>query len=145
MAETKKKIVKKKRATKNQFKKGVGGNPFGRPKMTDTEKELSIKTRTQFRTMLSKYMVTDKKKLKALVKRNDIPAIDAMIIKSLVKTFEGGDQNQINWFLNHVMGKEKEVTNIKLETNDTTNLLNVKKMSKEELLALKQIQENQTE
>lgn len=141
---TKKKVVKKKTTAKkpnpNLFKKGhTKSKGYGRPKLTEEQKELAFKTRADFQAMLTKYMITDRKELKALVKRNDIPAIDAMVIKSLVNTLESGDQSSINWFLNHTLGKEKEVSHINLTGNMSTTAVDVKNLSKAELLAIKKI------
>ena len=145
MAITKKKVTKKKtttkRVTKNQFTKGHDKSKgFGRPAMTDAQKELSLKTRTQFKTMLNKYMVTDLADLKKLLKKTKVPAIDAMIIKSLVRAIESGDQSQINWFLNHSLGKEKETSHINF--SGSIDSMNPKDYSKEELLAMKAIHES---
>jgi len=135
-----KKVTKKKtkrKLTGHVFKKGnkesVG---IGRPKMTEEEKELSLKTRTDFKVMLDKYMITEPKQLTKLLKSKTIPAIDAMIIRSLLNAINSGDSTQINWFLNHSLGKEKETSNVHI-TGSMENSIDVKKLSKEELLALK--------
>lgn len=139
MAKVIKKKVTTKRATKNQFKKkNTKSKGFGRPTMTDAEKELSLQTRTQFKTMLNKYMITSKADLSKMYRAKDTPAIDKMLIKSMLKAIESGDQSQINWFLNHSLGKEKETTNMHI-TGSMENSIDVKKLSKEELLALKEL------
>ncbi len=143
----KKKVTKKKtttkRVTKNQFKKGHSKSKgFGRPPMTDAEKELSLKNRTEWKALLNKYIVTSEKELKALVRRTDLPAIDAMVVRSLVNTISSGDQSGMNWFLNHAMGKEKETSHINLTGGmENTNSINLKNLSKEELVALKAMAE----
>lgn len=112
--------------------------------MTEEEKALSLKTRTQFKTILNKYLILPKKELRAMARKADIPALDAMLIKSLIKTFESGDQTQINWFLNHVLGKEKESTNINLTgsmENTNTSKVDPSNLTKEQLLLLKEIAE----
>lgn len=138
MAEHKKKPKKK---TKNQFKKGVSGNPFGRPTMSDAEKDLSLKTRHQFKMILNKYMITDEKDLKKLYKSSNLPVLDGMIIKSLLNTFESGDQAQMNWFLNHTLGKEKETKHINFTGVVDTTTMNAKDYTKEELLSMQAIHE----
>lgn len=140
MSTTKKKVAKKKKITKNQFKKGKSGNPFGRPKMSEAEKELSLKTRTQFKNILNKYMISSEKELEKLYRDKSLPAIDGMIIKSMLNAFRSGDQTQINWFLNHSLGKEKETTNINL--SGSVDSMNPKDFTKEELLAMKAIHES---
>lgn len=135
--------AKPKRKTKNQFKKGhklsVG---YGRPKLTEAERELSLKNRTEFKKILNKYMIQSVKQLRELYDRKDLPAIDGMLIKAIVRAFENGDQTQINWFIDHTMGKEKETTNINLNGSmENKNTIDLKSLSKEELLALKSIAE----
>lgn len=135
--------TKKKKLTGHQFKAGhkksVG---FGRPAMTEAEKELSLKTRTQFKTIINKYMITKKSELRKIYNAADTPALDCMIIKSILKALDSGDQSQINWFANHVLGKEKETTNINLTGSmENTSSIDVKNLSTEELLMLKELAE----
>ena len=139
---TKKKTVKKaKRKTKNQFQKGnTKSKGYGRPPMTDAEKELSLKTRTELKSMIQKYLVQSFEDLKELSRSEKVPAIDAMLVQSLVNAINSGDQTKIDCFLNHAMGKEREVTNLHL-SGGTTDSINVKNLSKKELLALKEIAE----
>lgn len=141
MTTAKKKTTKRK--TKNQFQKGnTKGKGFGRPAMTEAEKELSLKTRTQFKSILSKYMISSQSDLEKLYLDKTLPAIDGMVIKSMLNAFRSGDQSQINWFLNHALGKEKETTNIKLSGSmENTSSIDLKKLTKEELLSLKAIAE----
>ena len=142
----KKKVTKKKtkkKLTGHQFKKGhkesVG---FGRPKMTEAEKELSLKSRTQFKTIINKYMIQDKKELMKIYRGAKTPALDCMIIKSILKSLETGDQSSINWFANHILGKEKETTHLELSGGvESTTGIDLKNLSKEQLVALKEIAE----
>jgi len=143
MTTKKKSTTKKRKLTGHQFKKGnkdaVG---FGRPKMTEAEKELSLKTRTQFKGIINKYMIQSKKDLLKIYRAANTPALDAMIIKSIIRTLETGDQSHINWFANHVLGKEKETSHIALTGSmNTTSAIDLKNLSTEDLLALKTIAE----
>ncbi len=126
-----------------QFKKGhTKSKGFGRPKMTDEEKALSLKTRTQFKNILNRYITLPKAELNKLYRAANTPALDKMVIKSILKSMEGGDQVQINWFVNHILGKEREQTNINLTGSmENTNSIDLKKLSKEELLSLKAMAE----
>ena len=75
-----------------------------------------------------------------MLRLQKIPAIDGMIIRSIVKSYESGDQSAINWFLNHSMGKPKETTNINLSgCVENTTAIDLKSLSAEELVALKAI------
>lgn len=132
-----------KKNIKNQFKKGntksVG---FGRPALTEKEKELSLRTRTQFKNILNKYMLLNVSELKKLLKRKTIPALDLMVLQAIKNTIDSGETQKIDWCLDHVLGKTKDETHISLRgTVDNTNSIDLKKLSKEELLALKVISE----
>ena len=140
-------MTAKKPCKKNQFQKGntksVG---YGRPRMTEAQKELSITTRTKFKEMLNKYMVSEKSELEELLKRKDIIAIDCMVIQSLVNALNSGNQVEINWFLNHTLGKEKETTHVHMSGGlDNTNAIDIGTLSKEDALFLKGLNEKNRE
>jgi hypothetical protein len=133
-------MAKKKRATKNQFQKGKSGNPYGRPAMTPEEKALSLKSRTQLKNVLNKFLHQPKAELSKLLKNANTPVLDKMIIKSMINTMESGDQSKIDWFLNHVLGRQKELTQ-KVEFSgqiDSTSV-DINKLSKADLLTLREI------
>jgi len=132
----KNKAARKKVQFKKGNKKAVG---FGRPKLTEAEKELTLKTRTQFRNILNKYMITDQKELEKLYKSKNLPVLDGMVIKSLLNAFRTGDQTQMNWFLNHSLGKEKETSHIKFSGSIESSEMIPKEFTKEELLTMKAI------
>lgn len=132
---------KTKRKTKNQFKKGhkksVG---FGRPKMSKEEKALAIQTRTEWKKILNRYLTLSKEELKEIKKDPKLPILDSMVITSLMNTDSEGTQSRIDWFLNHVLGKEIEESTLNLNANvDTTTTIDLSKLSKEELLNLEKI------
>ena len=143
MTTTKKKATKRK--TKNQFTKGnTASKGFGRPKMTEEEKELSLQTRTQFKNIINKYMIHNKAELRKIYRAAKTPALDCMIIKSILNALEKGDQSMINWFANHVLGKEKEVAHVHLSGGTENNTsINVNDLTKEELLAIKEMHNKQ--
>lgn len=145
MATTKKVTKKKtkKKLTGHQFKKGhkesVG---FGRPPMTEAEKELSLQTRTQFKNIINKYMIHNKAELRKIYRSAKTPALDCMIIKSILNALEKGDQTMINWFANHVLGKEKETTHIHHTGQmENTSSIDLKNLDTEDLLKLKELAE----
>lgn len=108
---TKKKVTKKApgRNKKGQFEKGhkfsVGK---GRPKMSAEQKALALTTRTQFKTVMSKYLTMTKDQVESMLKDPDLPAIDIMILKSIQTNINAPGQNQIDWFANHIYGKLAE-------------------------------------
>lgn len=134
---------KKRKLTGHIFQKGhresVG---FGRPPMSAEERELSLKTRTQFKNMINKYMLLNITDLKKLLKRKTIPVIDLMLLQTIKNSVDDGDSVKIDWFMNHVLGKEKETTHIDLRGSvENTNAVDVRNLSKEDLLKLKEISE----
>lgn len=134
-------MAKKKRATKNQFEKGnQKAKGYGRPAMTPEEKALSLKSRTQLKNVLNKFLHQPRKELTKLLKNANTPVLDKMIIKSMINTMESGDQSKIDWFLNHVLGRQKELTQ-KVEFSgqiDSTSV-DINKLSKADLLTLREI------
>lgn len=132
-----------KRKTKNQFKVGNKSSVgYGRTPMTEEEKSLSLKNRTQLKNIINKYMISTKAELKALSIAKKTPMLDRMLLKSLINAEKSGNQQQIDWFINHTVGKEKDETNIRLSgAIESTTSFNLKKMSKEDLLLLKEISE----
>lgn len=131
-------MTKKKKVTKNQFKKGnQASKGFGRPPLTDEEKALQLKNRTEWRALLDRYMIKDLKELKALKKKGELVAIDAMVVQSIINAVESGNTQNINWHLDHSLGKPKEVTNIKVTGN--VESMKAGDYTKEELLSMKQI------
>ena len=139
---TKKKITKK-RATKNQFTAGhTRSKGFGRPALTPEEKELSLRTRTQFRGIINRYMLMSNAELAKIYKARNTPALDGMIVKAIQNARKSGDTTNINWLANHILGKEKESTNINLNSNiENTDMVDIKNMSNEDLIAMKEIRE----
>ena len=136
--------VKKKKATKNQFTKGhTKSKGYGRPALTPEQKELRLKTRTDWKNLIDKYMVQSIADLRKLYKSSNLPAIDGMTIKAIINAHESGDSAGINFFLNHALGKPKEVTNIKVTGNVET--MKAGEYTKEELLAMKEIHDKKKE
>jgi len=143
MAKVVKKSKAKKKVVKNTFKNGnQDSKGYGRPKMSDAEKELSLKTRTQFKAILDRYLILDLKEVRKLLKAKTIPMIDLMVLQSIKNSYESGNQSQIDWLLNHSLGKPKEETTINLKTHhDNIEPINVNDLTKEELLQIQKIHE----
>ena len=140
----KKKTTKKKRKlTGHQFQKGnkesVG---IGRPKMTEEQRAFSLKTRTQFKLLLSKYSSLTLKEIEKEIEKKTLPVLDIAVLRHLKEMATSGSMDRVDWTANHILGKEKETTNINLTGGlENTDMIDVKKLSKEELLALKEISE----
>lgn len=144
MVEKKKK--KAKRKNPNPKSKMVKGNTLsvghGRPKMTEQEKALSLSNRTQFKILINKYMGWSKEKIAESLSDSKLPIIDIAVLRCLKEAAESGSMERIDWAVNHVLGKEKEKTHLHVSGNvDNTSTIDLKKLSKPELLALKAMAE----
>jgi len=129
-----------KKLAPNQFKKGnkaaVG---HGRPPMSPEQKALALTTRTQFKNLLCQYMTLTKKEITALLK-TDLPVIDIAVLRHLKEMHTTGSMDRIDWTSDHVMGKPQQTTNINLNNGASdTNLVDLKKLPKEKLVALSAI------
>lgn len=138
--EPKKKI---RRSPATEFKKGhkksVG---FGRPPMTPEQRAMAFKNRTDFKIAINKYMSCTLADLRKLKKSAKVTAFDKGIIQSLIDISNSGNQEKLIWFINQIHGKEKEVSHIELSGSTTnTTEIDLKKLTAEELLALKAIAE----
>lgn len=128
---------------KNQVGKGnklaVG---HGRPKMTEHEKEMSLKSRTQFKNMLNKYSGWTLAEIKVALEEKALPIFDMAMLKHLELMMEDGDAARADWTLNHIFGKEKEIKHVHMTGGlENTNPINLKDLSVAELKALKKMQE----
>jgi len=136
-----KKITKKKQPTKKNATSFKAGNKssvgHGRPKMSATQKELSITTRTKFKTILQEYSALTLEQIKKHLDDQKLPVIDLAVLRNLEYAVEAGSMDRIDWTLNHMLGKQKEEQNINLRgTVESTSKLDIDSHSKEELLVL---------
>jgi hypothetical protein len=152
MAATKKKVTRKGKPRgnpnpKNQFQKGNTISKLGgRPTLTPEQKALRLTTRTQFKTLLAEYSALTLDEIRELIKEAKLPIIDMAVLKHLQESFTNGSMERIDWTTNHIMGKPKETTNLHLSGGvQSSDAIDVKKLSKEDLLALKEIHERSKE
>lgn len=136
---------KAKKQKLSYFKKGnKKAQGHGRPKLTKEQKELSLKNRTDFKNILNKYMQLDASQIEELLHERKLPAIDMMVLRNLLNTINSGDPTKVDWALNHIVGKEKETTNINLTGGmQNTSSVDVNSLTKEQAIALKDIVKNQ--
>lgn len=136
-----KKIVRKNLFTKGH-KLSVG---HGRPPMTELEKARALTTRTQLKIVMTKYASWTEAELDAALEARTLPIIDIAILTTIRNATGTGSQAQIDWVLDHIMGKPAEEKNINLRGGlDNTSKIDLKKLNKEQLLQLqKMIEESE--
>lgn len=136
-----KKAKTKKKATGKPFKKGnAAAKGYGRPKMTDEQKALALTTRTQFKMLLSQYSALTFAEVKKHLKEKKLPAIDMAVLKHMEQMIDAGSMDRVDWTANHIMGKPKEISHVKVE-GGLQNTIDLKKLSKEDLIAYKALVE----
>lgn len=102
---------KPKKQTETKEAKGLKTHSYklrttNKPKLSKKQEKILIESREHLSAVLKKYMVTDLEELKSLRERQDIPAIDAMMITSVLKAVNRGDEATINWLLRYVIPPE---------------------------------------
>lgn len=109
----------------------------GRPSLTEEQKALILATRTEFTTVLSKYLTWTKMELKHAIKNrvNDYPVLDVAIMTVLVESVIKGDRPSIDWILDHCFGKIDEKRKISIE-NVSPSGIDVSKLSDAQLAKL---------
>jgi len=126
-----------------RFQKGNKlGKGYGRPKMSDAQKLMSIKSRTMFKELLAQYMTLTLPEIKVILAAKELPAIDMAVVKHLEQMIETGSMERVDWMADHIMGakpKQSEVTITAKRGIDT------KKLSDAELEQLKVIAEKSEE
>lgn len=121
-----------------QFKKGNKlAKGHGRPKMSEEQKALALSTRTELKALMSKYMTYDLEQVLEALDDPKLPLIDKGILRNLLKAGEHGDLERMDWMTNHIYGKQAEKVDIKQSNHN----INVRNLSTEDLLTLKEIAE----
>jgi len=119
------------------FKKGnqlaVG---HGRPKMSAEQKALALKTRTQFKEILSAYSALTLPEIKVHLIEKLLPAIDMAVLKHLEQMIESGSMERVDWMADHIMGAKPKQSEVIVTARKDVDL---KKVSPEQLEQLKKI------
>jgi len=136
------KVGKKTKKKKHPGVQFAAGNKaavgHGRPTLTKEQKALRLTTRTQITTLISQYSALSLKEIKALLVQEDLPVIDIAILKSMSIGAKDGSMTRADWILDHIAGKPVETKNVNINSSENIDL---KKLSKKQLLALKEMWE----
>ena len=115
--------------------------PKGRPKISDEEREVNRLTRSKFRAIVQKYLEFNTGELKKLNKDEDTPMLDAMVISVMVMARKNGDERKMNYFIEQLFGKMKEVYEVKADVKTNSNdTIDYSKLSTDEMITLKKLQ-----
>lgn len=114
----------------------------GRPPMTPEEKALALGSRTDFKTILSKYMTWTMKEVEELLddaeRIGDYPMIDVAVLRHYLHMAKFGDLERMDWSADHILGAIPKQTEVTVTARKEVDL---KKMSPEQLEQLEKIAE----
>lgn len=112
-------MKKTKRGEGRRFKKGVSGNPSGRPKMTEGEAVVRKVSREQFVEVANLLLGHSFEELQQILDKPETPAFMSWMIKVILVASEKGDYGTLDALMNRMIGKVPE----KIQTEDLTERL----------------------
>lgn len=116
------------------YKKGVSGNPNGRPKGTTLiPKELKILNAKLVAETNTKYFKYTLEQLKERIGDKKTPLLDLMILKAMHEIIRTGDTNKLEALLNRTVGKVMDKVSHDL-TEEAKQGLNIIVSSDESIL-----------
>lgn len=90
------------------FVKGHPGGP-GAPKLPLDVKESRQLNRVEFERRLNKYLHCDAKELEAVIRSKELPMIDLVVAKVVLKAFNEGDTRRLDFVLMHLLGAKPPI------------------------------------
>lgn len=89
------------------FKKGKSGNPSGRKKLPEHLRVVAKYTKDEINALFSKYLRMDVFEMKAAMKADNIPAVEAWIASGISKGISNGDLYNLSLMCERMFGKTK--------------------------------------
>lgn len=93
------------------FQKGQPGGP-GRPRLPDDIKQSRALTKIELERILNKFMFLSIKEIDAISKDTTSIAIESVVASIVLKAVAFGDQQRLNFVLDRLIGKVKEVLDV---------------------------------
>lgn len=91
-----------------KFKKGISGNPKGRPKLANDLKAARAQYANDLEACIYKYSEHTKDEMLRALKDPKTPALDLVVLNILTKAITKGDQQRLGFLLDRTIGKVKE-------------------------------------
>ena len=123
-----------------QFKKGVSGNPSGRPAVPDDLKRATRLTQTEFLRKANQFIAMTAVELHATAKDPKTTALELLIISIIQKGVIEGDEKRLGFLLDRLIGKQ--IQHMVIDASiETTRNVNLSVLSVDELKTLERIAE----
>lgn len=87
-----------------RFKKGVSGNPGGKPK--------GLLTIEVLKKAISKHLALSKDELKEVLNDKDSTALDLVVASTISKAIGNGDIAKVEYLFNRALGKVKDTIEV---------------------------------
>ena len=87
------------------FKKGVSGNPKGRPPLTAVQRALRELTLETYREVIKTALTGNIADLKELAENPDTPAIQVGVATAIMRAIKDGDPSVLERFAARIVGK----------------------------------------
>ncbi len=102
-------MAKGKKTGGKDIQPGEIKNPAGRPKTPEYLKKARKMNKIMFEAILQKYIYCTRAELITAYKAPDTPAIDLCVISVLKESATRGDQKRLEFILDRLIGKVKDV------------------------------------
>lgn len=90
--------------TLRPYKKGVSGNPKGRPAVPADIKAMREFNASEFERVFNKFIFMNQDELTAATKRKDFNVLEMMVLSIMQKAVKEGDQKRMNFLLDRMVG-----------------------------------------
>lgn len=97
------------RDSRGRFPPGVSGNPLGKPPLPERLREVPEFTVEEVKRIFAIYSRMSVEELEEVVKDKTIPMFDLNVARGLLVGATSGDYSKINFLLDRMIGKVKEV------------------------------------
>lgn len=100
----------------NMWKPGQSGNPNGRPTVPEPIKAMAKLNKVKIAEIFTKYFYCSLADLQKILGKKEAPAIEMMIISTIVHAFKTGDYKRLNFLLDRTIGPVPREFDVKTDS-----------------------------
>jgi hypothetical protein len=101
-------VAKGKKTGGRDFQPGQSGNPKGPAPLPEDIKAARKLTPLEFERAVNKFLFWSREAIEAAAKDTSLPALDAWVIRIILKATVKGDERPMSFLLERLIGKVKE-------------------------------------